>query len=175
MMDKTRDQVLDLRPVFGVEARVSTSSEATGGEYVEMDCTAAPGSGTIIHYHPDQEETFRVLEGSMEVFQDGQWNVLASGNATAVPGGKVHAWRNESGAPVRFLNVHRPARGFQAHMETVDRLVKAGKVRGTKDPRSLIYLSMSAVAHRPDVAVKPPQWVVNSMAYIGRRLGFTLE
>jgi hypothetical protein len=53
--------------------------------------------------------------------------------------------------------------------------VKAGKVRGTKDPRSIMHMAMSAVRHRPDVTVKPPQWVVNAMAFIGRRLGFTLD
>lgn len=175
MNDQAHDRVLDLRPIFGVEAQVTTPSEATGGEYVEMDCTAEPDSATIIHYHPGQVETFQVLEGEMEVLRDGAWSVIKAGNSIAVPEGAVHAWRNASEAPVRFLNVHRPARGFQAHMETVDRLVKAGKVRGTKDPRSLIYLSMSAVKHRPDVTVKPPQWVVNTLAFLGRRLGFKLE
>ncbi|CAN5835216.1 hypothetical protein BH23ACT11_BH23ACT11_15620 [soil metagenome] len=38
-----------------------------------------------------------------------------------------------------------------------------------------MYMSMSAVEHRPDVTVKPPQWVVNAMAFIGRHLGYTLE
>jgi hypothetical protein len=36
-------------------------------------------------------------------------------------------------------------------------------------------MSMSAVKHRPDVAVKPPQVVVNLMAWLGRRLRFTLD
>ena len=87
----------------------------------------------------------------------------------------MHAWRNASGRPIRFRNVHRPALGVQAHLETLDRLARAGKVRGTIDPRAIMHMSMSAVRHRPDVTVKPPQWVVNAMAFIGRRLGFTLD
>lgn len=71
--------------------------------------------------------------------------------------------------------VHRPAGGFQDHMEMLDRLARPGKVKGTRDPRSLMHLSMLAVRYRPDVAVKPPQWVVNTMAWLGRRLGYTLE
>lgn len=43
------------------------------------------------------------------------------------------------------------------------------------DPRSLIYMSMSAVKHLPDVAVKPPQWVVHVLAFVGRRLGYRLD
>jgi hypothetical protein len=36
-------------------------------------------------------------------------------------------------------------------------------------------MSMSAVHYRPDVTVKPPQWVVNMLAFIGRRLGYRLD
>ncbi len=77
--------------------------------------------------------------------------------------------------PVRFLNEHRPALAFQEHLETLDRLSRAGKIRGTKDPRSLIYMSMSGVEHQPDLPVKPPPWVLRGLAFIGRRLGYTLN
>jgi quercetin dioxygenase-like cupin family protein len=175
MMNQAHDRILDLRSIFGVEARVTTPASTTAGAYVEMDCTAEPGSATMIHYHPHQAETFRVVQGTLDIFQDGQWRAVQTGEYRTVPMGAVHAWRNASGAPVRFRNVHQPALGFQAHLETLDRLVKAGKVRGTKDPRSLIYMSMSAAKHQPDVTVKPPQWVVNVLAFIGRRLGFHLD
>jgi mannose-6-phosphate isomerase-like protein (cupin superfamily) len=174
MSDTVHEQILDLRP-FGVQARVTTSSSATGGEYVEMDCTAVPGAGTIIHYHPEQEETFRVLEGRLDVLSDGHWRAVQPGETYATPPGAIHAWRNAGQSPLRFLNVHRPALGFQDHMETLDRLVRSGKVRGMRDLRSLIYMSMSAVKHRPDVGVKPPQWLVETLAFIGRRLGYTLD
>lgn len=169
------ENTLDLRSVFGVRARVTASAASTGGEYVEMDCTADAGSGTIVHHHPEQEEDFRVAEGTLELLRDGEWRTVAAGESHTVPRGAVHAWRNGGSTPVRFVNVHRPALGFQDHLETLDRLVREGKVRGTSDPRSLIYMSMSAVKHRPDVAVKPPQWVVDTMARLGRLLGFRLE
>jgi quercetin dioxygenase-like cupin family protein len=59
------ESVLDLRAVFGVQARVTAPSTATGGAYVEMECAAAPASGTMVHYHPHQEETFQVIEGTL--------------------------------------------------------------------------------------------------------------
>ena len=171
----TSDPVLDLRSVFGVLARVTKASTATGGAYVEMECTADPGSGTMVHYHPEQEETFRVLEGTMEVLRDGAWIPVHAGQTHTVSKGNVHAWRNRGTARVRFQNVHRPALAFLDHMESLDRLVRAGKIRGTKDLRSIIYMSMSAVRYRPDVTVTPPQWMVNTMAFIGRGLGFNLD
>ena len=171
----TSGRILDLRSVFGVLAQVTNPAAPTGGEYVEMMCTADPGSGTMVHYHPEQEETFHVLEGTMEVLRDGAWISVQAGQTHLVPKGEVHAWRNSGSSPIRFQNIHRPALGFLDHMESLDRLARAGKIRGTKDWRSLIYMSMSAVKYRPDVTVKPPQWIVNTVAFIGRLLGFTLD
>lgn len=174
-MSASNGKVLDLRSVFGLTATVTTPASATDGAYVEMDVTAQPGSRTAIHFHPEQEETYQVLEGTLEVLRDGQWRSIPSGESLAVPAGAVHGFRNATDAPVRFMNVHRPALEFQDHLETLDRLAKAGKIKGVKDPRSLIYMSMSSVEHQPDVAVKPPQWLVRGLAFIGRRLRFRLD
>jgi quercetin dioxygenase-like cupin family protein len=175
MTSAASPRVLDLRSVFGLEARVTTPASSTGGAYVEMDCTVAPANGTMIHYHPDQEESYRVLDGTLELFLDGRWRAVTAGEALTIPRGAVHGFRNASAAPARFLNVHRPALRFEEHLATVDRLVTAGKVRGTKDLRSLMYLSMSAVEHRPDVPVRPPFWIVRLLARLGRALGYRLN
>ena len=174
-MREPQGKVLDLRSIFGLQATVTVPSETTGGAYVEMDVMAQPGSETLIHYHPEQEETYRVLEGALEVFLDGRWRAVRSGESLTVPRGAVHGFRNGGAAPARFLNVHRPALRFEEHLATVDRLARGGKVRGTSDLRSLIYLSMSAVEHRPDVPVRPPFWVVKALARLGRALGYRLD
>ncbi|CAN5243222.1 hypothetical protein BH24ACT19_BH24ACT19_13450 [soil metagenome] len=175
MISESREKVLDLRSVFGVEARITTPAEATGGEYVEMDCTLEPGGDTAIHYHPEQEETFQVLDGRLEMFRDGQWCAVPAGESFTVPPGAIHGFRNASEAPVRFLNVHRPALAFQEHLETLDRLIRAGKIKGLKDPRSLMYMSMASIEQAPSVTVKPPHWLLRGLAFIGRRLGYTLD
>ena len=87
----------------------------------------------------------------------------------------MHGFRNSGETPVRFINVHSPVLAFQEHLETLDRLVRTGKFKDTKDPRSLIYMSMSAAEYRPDVTLKPPPWVTRGLAFIGRRLGYTLD
>jgi mannose-6-phosphate isomerase-like protein (cupin superfamily) len=175
MSSEMQGRVLDLRAVFGVKARITAAAAATPGGEVEMDVTAEPGSKTLIHYHPNEEETFRVLEGTLEVLRDGRWEGIPAGESLIVPPGAVHGFRNTAGVPVRFLNRHQPGAAFEAHMETLDRLTQAGKIRGTTDLRSLIYMSMSAIKHRPDVAVKPPQWAVRVLAFLGRRLGYRLD
>src|SRR5688572_14118984 len=104
---------LDLRRIFGVNATVTVPASSTDGEYVEMLCTAEPSSGTMVHYHPEQEETFEVLEGSLQVLRDGRWLEVGAGSSHTVPHGSVHAWRNAGPGVTRFVNVHRPAGGFQ--------------------------------------------------------------
>lgn len=175
MQTATHVAELDYRPALPLRCLVTVPAEATDGAFVEMDVTAEPGMRTIIHKHPEADETYRVVSGTLDVLFQGTWRQLREGESFAVPRGEVHAFRVSTAAPVRFINRHTPALGFQAHMESVHRLVRAGKVRGPGDPRSIVYMAMSAAKHRPDVAVKPPQWLANLLAALGRRLGWTLE
>ena len=101
-----------------------------------MDCTADPGMKTLVHKHPEADETYQVLSGTPEVLFQGEWRSLRAGQSFDVPRGEVHAWRTAGNEAVRFTNRHTPALGFHDHLETVHRLIRAGKVRGSNDPRS---------------------------------------
>jgi quercetin dioxygenase-like cupin family protein len=168
-------KVLDLRPIFGLQATITTPAAATDGAYFEIDDVLEPGGHATDHYHPAQEETFQVLDGTLEVFRDGGWHKVPAGESSTVPRGATHAFRNASQTPVRFLNSHRPALTFQEFLETVDGLIRAGKIKGPRDLRSGIYLSMAAVERGTAVQVKPPQMLLRGLAFIGRRLGYRLE
>jgi quercetin dioxygenase-like cupin family protein len=174
-MTGSQGKVLDLRSVFGLEATVTTPSADTDGAYVEMDMVLQPKGHTDPHYHPEQEETFDVLDGILEVLRDGDWQQVAPGESVSVPRGGVHAFRNATATPVRFLNVHRPALSFEGFLETLHRLIQAGKVKGPRGLRSGIYLSMSAVEQGTSVQLKPPQWLLRGLAFVGRRLGYRLD
>lgn len=102
-MSEPKGKVLDLGDVFGLEAVVTTPAAATNGSYVEMDVTAKSGSQTLIHYHPEQEETYQVVEGVLEVFRDGKWQPVRAGESLTIPPKTVHGFRNNGEAPVRFI------------------------------------------------------------------------
>jgi quercetin dioxygenase-like cupin family protein len=174
-MGESQGRILNLRPVFGLEATVTSPSAATDGAYVEMDIVLMPGGHTNSHYHPEQEETYDVLNGTLEVFRDSDWHKVQAGESLAVPRGAVHAFRNVTETPVRFRNVHRPALTFQEFLESVDRLIRAGKVKGVRGLRSGIYVSMATVELGTAVNTKPPQILIRGLAFLGRRLGFTLD
>ena len=71
--------------------------------------------------------------------------------------------------------MHRRALTFQDYLEAPDRLIRVGKVQGLKSLRSGIYVSVVAVERGSSVMVKPPHILIRGVAFIGRRLGFTLE
>lgn len=100
---------------------------------------------------------------------------MPAGESLTVPRGAVHGFRNSGETPVRFINVHSLALAFQDHLEILDRLVRTGKFKNTKNPRSLNYMSISAAEYRPDVTLKPPPWVTRGLTFIGRRIGYTLD
>ena len=71
--------------------------------------------GPDLHEHREHADAFYVLEGELEfrLGPGGARLVRAdAGTLVLVPAGVVHAFRNESGAPVRFLNIHAPSKGF---------------------------------------------------------------
>jgi len=170
-MSASTGKVLDLRPLFGITATIVTPAEETGGCHVEMEVTADPGSRTNIHCHPEQTESYKVLEGTLDVLHNGSWHRVPAGESFLVPHGSRHAFRNSSDTPVRFLNTHRPALQVQSHLEALDRLVRSGKIRSMNNPKSLFYMCVSATTYQPDVSVKPPQRLVSTIGWLGRRMG----
>ena len=122
---------------------VTTAAADTGGELVEMVFTLPPGSvAPPPHVHPDLVEEYEVLEGSLDIMVGGEWSTLAAGQSAAVPADTLHTFKNRSGATVRARNVHRPARRFEDYIEHIHRLTRARNIKGTKDPRVPVYLSM---------------------------------
>lgn len=96
-MSGPEKKVLDLRPIFGLQATITTPAAANDGAYFEIDDVLEPGGHTTNHYHPAQEETFQVLDGVLEVFRDGVWHKVPAGESSTVPRGATHSFRNASG------------------------------------------------------------------------------
>jgi mannose-6-phosphate isomerase-like protein (cupin superfamily) len=138
----------------------------------------APGfAGPPLHVHPHQQESYDVQRGVLDVLIDGKWREVGPGERVTVPAGVPHTIRNAHGEEMRAINVHAPALDFPHYMAGLHQLVHSGKVRALppKDPRSVIYLSMLFTAHeRSLTSVKPPQWLMRILAFIGRRLGYRL-
>lgn len=67
--------------------------------------------GVDPHIHPDHTDSFYVLEGEVEFFQDGEWHRAGPGTFLSVPPNVEHGFRGCGGA-FRVLNIHAPRVGF---------------------------------------------------------------
>jgi len=83
----------------------------------EMD---ARTHGAGPHHHRAHVDSFLVLEGELEVTVDGEQKTLGPGEIAVVSPRTTHAFRNESGASVRFLNFHSPGMRFDEYIRKMD-------------------------------------------------------
>ena len=67
--------------------------------------------GVDPHTHADHTDSFYVLEGELEFFQDGDWHRPGPGTFLSVPPNIEHGFR-PCGEPFRLLNFHTPRVGF---------------------------------------------------------------
>jgi len=169
--------VLDFYPTVGMRIE-GDAPDAPETEPWRVTMIAAPSfGGPPLHVHPQQEESFHVLTGTLDVHIDGQWREVSAGETVAVPAATPHTIRNLHADEVSAINVHAPALDFPLYMARLHELVHSGKVRSLppKDPRSIIYLAMLFTAHeRTLVSIKPPRYVMRTLAFIGRLLGYRL-
>ena len=77
---------------------VKASADKTGGAFSLIEELAPQGAATPLHVHPEDEETFYVLEGELTFYlgEDGEPIPASAGSFVHVPGGAAHAFRVES-------------------------------------------------------------------------------
>jgi mannose-6-phosphate isomerase-like protein (cupin superfamily) len=176
---RQRGEVFDFRPAVSLRMVVRTSTVASDGQLLELECVAGPHMrAPPLHVNPHQEESYEVLAGIYDVCVDGAWRHLRVGESLTVPRGVPHTAKNDHDAEAVVLNTHQPALRFEGFCRTLHRLVASGRVRSLwpRDPRSAIHVAMLFHEHRHEVALsRLPGWVLASLALLGRRLGCRLS
>jgi mannose-6-phosphate isomerase-like protein (cupin superfamily) len=171
-------KVLDFRPQQETVFEYEAAPRDPRTEPWRLINIVYPGfAGPPIHLHPHASESFEVIEGTLEIYADGEWSDLEEGESSTVPPLVPHTLRNSGDRPVRYHGAHIPGLGYERFMNRQLALVKAGKVRTfpPKDPRSIIHLAMLAHEHSEDVRiVKPPGFITTPTAMLGKLLGFKL-
>lgn len=82
-------------PVSGERITFHRTAADTDGELLEFELELAPdGRVPGAHVHPEQEERFHVLEGTMR-FRLGMRTIVAeAGDTVVVPAGRMHKFSN---------------------------------------------------------------------------------
>jgi quercetin dioxygenase-like cupin family protein len=95
--------------LFGELQTYKLAGEDTGGAFTAFEMTVAPHSAPPPHIHHQADETFYVLEGTLEV-SDGERTIeVATGAWVYVPRGTIHTWRNVGAEPAKMLVLFTPA------------------------------------------------------------------
>ena len=102
-------QIID-NPVTGERIEFLRTAADTDGELLEFELElAADGRVPGAHVHPEQEERFHVLDGTMR-FRLGLRTIVAeAGDTVVVPAGRVHKFANGGDGPARARVEVEPA------------------------------------------------------------------
>lgn len=71
---------------------LKATSEQTDGAFILFEEHSQRGKATPMHVHPDDDETFYVLEGDLLVHIDGTEHVAGPGGFISIPRGVPHAF-----------------------------------------------------------------------------------
>lgn len=164
---------LDLSPI-GMVFQVVKTAQETRGLSLEMEWELLPKTaGTPLHIHPTSRETYRVLEGQLEINVNGNWRLLQRGESLTVIEGVPHTFRNPSDKSARVYHIHAPALQFEQYFEglaaVVDKL-SAGKKERLKMTFSAVNrLAMLMKKHKAEIVpVNPPAFIINLLHFIGK-------
>src|SRR5215207_3210412 len=146
---------LDFHPAMGMRWEITRSTEETAGEVFESThWYDAREPGPNVHVHPNSDDTFEVIDGTLEVCIDGEWRPVRAGEAVTVPAGAPHTFRNASDQNAKVKRIMRPAGRSEAFFRDMHRLI----------------------GEYPDEirSVNPPNGVFKALAVVGRALRFKL-
>jgi quercetin dioxygenase-like cupin family protein len=163
-------------PVSGERIEFIRTAADTGGELLEFELELSPdGNVPGAHVHPEQEERFHVLEGTMK-FRLGVRTIVAGpGESVVVPAGRTHKFANGGDTPARARVEVVPALDMEQLLETTVELAHEGRVTRKGMPKPL-HLALFVRRYEREVrAPFPPAWVVRVMmaplAALARRRG----
>ena len=115
-------------PVTGERVVWRKVAGDTKGALLQGDLFVQPtGFVAAEHVHPNQEERFEVLAGTLRLRIDGKEYTLQVGEVAVVPPGRPHVWWNVGAEEAHVLGEFRPALRTEMFLETFFGLATDGK------------------------------------------------
>src|SRR3954462_9499471 len=97
----------ELRWMGETSTRFLAAGEDTGGAFCLVDEQSNRGESVPLHRHPEDMESFYVLEGELTLFIGNEGVRAPAGSFSHIPGGTVHGFRIESDQ-ARYLILTTP-------------------------------------------------------------------
>jgi mannose-6-phosphate isomerase-like protein (cupin superfamily) len=161
---------LNLTPAEAVTIRSSTP------EALEVEAEYGPhGAPPPKHFHPAQDEHFRVLEGTLRVRVDGIERDLGAGDEIEIPRESVHQMWNPGSTPARAVWRTSPAGRTERWFRELGALQASGRVGRNGLPSPLAF-GVLVTEYRdvfrlagPDPLLRP---AFAALAILGRARGY---
>jgi quercetin dioxygenase-like cupin family protein len=174
-MAKSGD-VLD-HPVTGERVIWRKVAAETDGQLLQGDLFARPGGYVAAaHVHPNQEERFEVLSGTLKLRVDGVDRLLATGDVAVIPAGMSHVWWNAGEEDAHVLGEFRPALRTEVFFETFFGLATDGKTnrKGLPNPVHLAVLmrEYENELHLASPPLRAQKALFAPLAAVGRLVGY---
>ncbi len=171
-----RGQTLE-NPASGERITFRQTSAETGGELLAIDLELpanrrVPGGQ---HVHPNQEERFEVVEGTMR-FRMGRKRVVAGpGEVVVVPAGQKHDFANIGDGDALVRVEVSPALQMERLFETAVALAEQGRTTSGGIPKPLDLALFTEEFEDEVQGAFPPRWlqriVLAPLAWLARRRG----
>jgi quercetin dioxygenase-like cupin family protein len=169
-----KERTLDLRKVFGMIVTYKDNQQLVSPESpFEVITELYPGGESAVHVHPQQDEIYEVIEGQIELYLNGAWKTLKTGERVTIPKGAVHAFRNTGNKKVTAFNSHHPGLRFGEMLEVIQQHIDDGKITSTKGFKNLAYMSSIMVKYNDVMTtIKPPSALIKLMSRLGKLFGY---
>jgi quercetin dioxygenase-like cupin family protein len=165
-------------PVTGERVRLLETAAETNGERLLLEFHVRPhGFVSAEHVHPQQDERFEVLSGTMRYRIDGVEYQGGAGTVIHVPKGTPHIWWNAGEDELRMLVEFQPALQTQQFFESFFSLAQQGKTNGRTGMPSPLQTAVIVQEFAAEVQLARPSPLVQkivfgALAAVGRRLGY---
>ncbi len=138
-----------INPLPGEQVQFKLDKHNTNGVMDFWIVTSGYKSGPPLHIHPNADELFYILEGTLLMKNGDELTEVTAGDIVYIPKGVPHTFANMSEEPARFINVFSPC-GLADFLEEVADTAAAS-------PETL---DVNAIAGRHDLQLIGPPLAV---------------
>jgi len=119
--------------VLGSDLTIKVSSRDTNGAFAVFEGRIPPLEGPPLHRHPDQDESFYIVEGEFRFEVDGQEIYASAGASVVAPRGSSHTFQNVGRERGRMVTTVVPG-GLDLFFEDLEAVAPRGSA---PDPAKL--------------------------------------
>lgn len=106
--------------VLGTNQAIILTGAQTNGNFTLIEQVETRGSGIPMHVHQNEDETFYVTEGMVQLVVGTEHLTLNKGDVAVCPRGIPHSWQISGEAGAKFLVLITPSGLEQMFKELAD-------------------------------------------------------